>query len=284
MVATVMTPEVFKQTQATNAAHIVGIFSGSGYWTEKGEEVQVPLATPRATNKVTYTMLTFAKGIELSKEFWEDNMHDTWQKAVREFGDAGRETRNKTGFGLYRNAFTTTLTADGVSFIDTAHVLIGGGTQSNQVANNPPLDEEPLNSAIVQLQEMKSQDGVMFGDSPAVLLVPPKLRKKAQQLVESTLVSSNATNAVNVYSSTYGLKVFTSPHLGAAAGGSDTAWFLLSANHSVTRFSRQDIQTTLVGWEYNANNNFVYKGDFREQYGVPDYAGAVGSLGDGSAT
>lgn len=284
MVATVMTPEIFKQQEMDSAAYIEGVLGGTGYWTEKGEEVQVPLASPRVTNKITFTAETLAKGIELSKEFWEDNMHGTWTKMVTDFARAGRATRNRNGFGLYRNAFTTTLTADGVALIDTAHALIGGGTESNQVANNPPLADEALNDAIVLLQEQKAQSGVTLGNSPSCLLVPTKLRKKAQQIVESTLVSENATNAVNVYSSTYGLKVYTSPYLGASNGGSDTYWFLLSDNHSVTRYYRQDIQTVLVPWQYSSNNNYVYKGDFREVYGAVDYVGIVGSLGDGSAT
>ncbi|TXH56078.1 MAG: hypothetical protein E6Q97_07240 [Desulfurellales bacterium] len=285
MVATVMTPEVFKQTEMTNAAHIEAVLSGGGgYWSAKGEEQQVNLVSPRVTNKVTYTADTLAQGIELSKEFWNDNMHGTWQKMVRAFAREGRETRNRIGFGLYRNAFTTTLTADGVSFIDTAHPLIDGGTQSNQIANNPPLSSSSIDSGIVLMGEMKSQSGVIFGDSPKCLLVPMKLAKKAMEETQSTLTSENATNAINVYSSTYGLKVYKSPHLGAAAGGSDTAWFLLADNHAVTRYFRQEIQTVLVPWEYRDNNNYLYKGDYREVYGVVDYIGAVGSLGDGSAT
>lgn len=285
MVATVLTPEIFKQVEMTNAAHIEGVLSGGGgYWNVKGEEVQVALASPRVTNKVTYTAETLAKGIELSKEFWNDNMHGTWQKMVRAFGREGRETRNRVGFGLYRNAFTTTLTADGVSFIDTAHPLIDGGTQSNQIANNPPLGTTAIDAGIVLLGEMKSQSGVTFGESPSCLLVPMKLAKKAMEETESTLTSETATNAVNVYSSTYGLKVYKSPHLGASAGGSDTAWFLLAENHSVTRYFRQEIETVLVPWQYRDNNNYLYKGDYRETYGVTDYIGAVGSLGDGSLT
>lgn len=285
MVATVTTVEIFKPATLDNAAHIEAVLSGGGgYWDEKGEEEQVELTSPRVTNKVTYYAVTFAKGIELSKEFWDDNMHGTWTKTVSAFATNARLTRERTGFGLYRNAFTTTLTADGVPFIDTAHVLIDGGTQSNQLANNPPLNTTAIDSGITLMGEMKSQDGVIQGSSPRVLLVPMKLAKKAMEETQSTLTSETATNAINVYSSTYGLKVFKSPYLGAAAGGSDTAWFLLGDNHAVTRYVREDISTTLVDWRFSPNDNYVYKGRYREVYGVVDYVDAVGSLGDGSAT
>lgn len=283
-VATALTPEVFKQVEMTSAAYIEAVLGGGGYWDEKGELEDVPLSSPRVANKVTYTAETLAKGIELSKEFWNDEMHGTWQKMVRDHAIAAKATRDRAAFSVYRNAFTTQLTADGNSFIDVAHALIQGGTQSNQIANNPPLSDDAINEGIVLMGEMKAQDGTIRGGYPTTLLVPLKLRKKALQLAQSMLTAENATNAINVWSSAYGFKVLTSQYLGAASGGSDTAWFMLGDNHAVTRYYRQEIQTTLVDWKIRDNNAYLYKGDYRETYGVADYISAVGSLGDGSAT
>jgi hypothetical protein len=67
--------------------------------------------------------------------------------------------------------------------------------------------------------------------------------------------------------------------LGAAAGGSDTAWYLLSDNHSVTRLVRQGIQTALRSWEYSNNRTYLYQANFREEVYSPDYIGCVGSTG-----
>jgi hypothetical protein len=280
--ASVSTPEIFKQMTIDNAAHIEAVLSGAGgYWNEKGEEQDTQLASPRVTNKTTYTAVTFAKGIQLSKEFWDDNMHGTWSKMVSDFARNGRITREREGFGLYRNSFTTTLTADGSAFISTSHTLIDGGTQSNEVTSNPPLSPDALNSAMTILMEMKSQDGVIAGCVGSDLLVPPKLFKKATEIVESALLADTANNNMNVYSSTYGIRVWTSNQLGAAAGGSDTAWWLLSSNHAVTRYIREDINTVLVDWKFTSNNNYIYKAVYREVYGVVDYVGAVGSDGTG---
>jgi hypothetical protein len=150
---------------------------------------------------------------------------------------------------------------------------------SNRVAGNPVLSPTALNTAIVQLLEQKSQDGVIMGQQPAYLLVASANFKNATEIVGSQLVSDSANNALNVYSSTYGISVWHSPYLGASSGGSDTAWFILSRNHGVTRYIRQEIETSLVDYIYSTNNNYVYKGCFRETYGVTDYVGAVGSAG-----
>jgi phage major head subunit gpT-like protein len=196
---------------------------------------------------------------------------------IRKFAMNARSTRDRNAFGIYRGAFTTTLTADGVSFINNAHPLIDGGTVDNQLTG--ALSSTTLNTAMVQLIEQKSQDGVVMGQQPAYLLVPSALYKTALEITGSQLVSDSTTNAINVYSSTYNIQVYHSPYLGAANGGSDTAWFLLSRNHGVTRYIREEVTTDLVDYIYSTNNNYVYKGCFREQYGVTDYVGAVGSTG-----
>ena len=42
---------------------------------------------------------------------------------------------------------------------------------------------------------------------------------------------------------------------------------------------RQGIETALRPWQYSNNRSYLYQGNFRENYFVPDYAGAVGALG-----
>lgn len=276
--ATAETPEIFKQITLENSAHIEEVLSGGGgFWQIKGEEAPVPQASPRVANKATYTAVTYANSLQISKEFFDDNMHGTYSAMVQKFATNARSTRDKNAFGIYRNAFTTTLTADGAAFISSSHTTLADGTVSNIVTG--ALSPTSLNSAIVSLLEQKSQDGVVMGEQAAFLLVASANFKNATEIVGSELVSNSANNAVNVFSSTYNIMVFQSPYLGAAQGGSDTAWFLLSRNHGVTRFIRMGITTDLVDYIYSTNNNYVYKGMFRETYGVTDYVGAVGSLG-----
>lgn len=283
-IATATSPMIFKQEGIDNAAHIEAILSGGGgLWSVKGEEQPVPQASPRVANKVTYLAATWANSLQISKEFFDDNMFGTYSAMVRMFATAARATREQTAFGIFRNAFTTTLTADGRPLVDDAHVTLGGGTVDNQVTNNPVLSTDSLNAAIIQLMEQKSQDGIIMSQQPAVLVVPPALYKKALEITGSTLVSDSANNAINVYSSTYNIQVVQSPYMGASAGGSDTAWFLLSRNHGITRYIREELTTALVDYIYSTNDNYIYKGRFREVFGVSDYVGVVGSLGDASA-
>jgi len=141
------------------------------------------------------------------------------------------------------------------------------------------FSEANFNTAIVGLVEQKDQAGVVMGQMPETLFVPPKLFKTACEVLKSELRSGTADNDINVYSSQYGINIATSNRLGLVAGGSDTAWFLLGRNHSVTRYVRAGVATDLIPYQYQRNNVYIYKGEFREVVGAQDYAGFYGSDG-----
>lgn len=276
-VAHATTAEIFKPQETTHAAWIQSINKGSGLFPAIGETATVPLSTPEVTNKQTTQVLTFAQGIQISKQLFDDNMHGVWAEDVRDFANKAKLTQDYTAFGLFRNGFTTALTADGVSIFNSAHPLIGGGTQSN--TGTAALTPTSLNTALTNLVEQKDQSGVIRGNTPKTLLVPPAVWKHAREITDSALIADLANNNINVYRSALGITVWTSPYLGAAAGGSDTAWFLLADRHGFTRLIRQGLETALTDWRYSTNLTYFYQANFRENYFCADYAGSYGSTG-----
>lgn len=275
-VAHATTAEIFKPQETTHAAWIQSVNKGSGLFPAIGETAAVPLSTPHVTNKQTTQVATFAQGIDISKQLFDDNMHGVWAEDVRDFAIKAKDTQDYNAFGLFRNGFTTALTADGNAIFST-HTLIGGGTQVNNAT--AALTPTSLNTGIVNLMEQKDQSGVIRGSSPAVLLVPPALWKHAREITDSALIADLANNNINVYRSALGITVYTSHWLGAAAGGSDTAWFLLARRHGFTRLIRQGLETALTDWRYSNNLTYRYQANFREQVFCADYAGAYGSTG-----
>jgi len=271
------TAEIFKPQETTHAAWIQSINKGSGLFPAIGETVTVPLSTPQVTNKQTTQILTFAQGIDISKQLFDDNMHGVWAADVADFAQKALITQDATAFSLFRNGFTTALTADGVSIFNSAHPLIGGGTQSN--TGTAALTPTSLNTGLVNLVEQKDQSGVIRGSSASVLLVPPALWKHAREITDSALIADSGNNNVNVYRSALGITVYTSPFLGSAFGGSDTAWFLLAKRHGFTRLIRQGLETALTDWRYSNNLTYRYQANFRENYFCADYAGSYGSTG-----
>lgn len=279
-VAHATTGEIFKPIETTHAAWIQSVNKGSGLFPAIGETATVPLSVPHVTNKQTTLVQTFAQGIDISKQLFDDNMHGVWAADVADFAMKAKDTQDYTAFGLFRNGFTTALTADGVSIFNSAHPLIGGGTQSNTASGgSSALTPDSLNTAIVNLVEQADQSGVIRGDSPAVLLVPPALWKHAREITDSALIADSGNNNVNVYRSALGITVWTSHWLGTVAGGSNTAWFLLAKRHGFSRIIRQGLETALTDWRYSNNLTYRYQANFREAYFCADYAGSYGSVG-----
>lgn len=284
-IATANTSAVFKPLQTTHAAYIEQIFKGSGLFPIIGETQTVPQSTPRVANQLTTYIKDFAQGIEISKNLFDDNMHGVWAKAVADFAMVARVTQDQNAFSFWNGAFSTSLTADGSAYIST-HTLLNGTTQSNQLkiaqtgTATTALDPTTLYAAIVMMRQQKNQAGVILGNVPSVLLVPSALYKHAVEITDSALIADSGNNNINVYRSAYGITIYTSPYMDLVAGGSDTAWFLLSRNHAVTRLIRQGIQTALRDWSVSNNRTYFYQANFREAVYAPDYVGAVGALGD----
>jgi hypothetical protein len=268
---------VFNQETTDRAAEIVENFLGSGLWDSLAEEAEITQGQPRVTGSKTFTVTKFARNIIIPAEFFADNMHGAYEKMVKNFAANARNTRDKNAFAVFRNAFSAATTYDGTALISDTHTNLGGYTIDNKVTG--AFSETTLNTAIIQLLEMKSQDGVVGGNMPSVLLVPPALFKTACEVTQSELRSGTANNDMNVYSSKYGIQVATSQWLGAAASGSDSAWFLLSSNHSIMRYVRSAVSTWLVPPEYSDNDTYKYGGKFREVVGALSFEGIVGSNG-----
>lgn len=276
---TVRDGRVFNQETSTKAAEIHEVFRGNGYWESKGESQNVQAGQSKTVNQVTYVHSVFARSEEIPKEFFDDDQHSMVKGIIREMGDEGVATQNLNGFLTYVRAFNASYVGgDGQPLIDTDHP-IATGVQSNEVASNPLLTPDSLNTAIVQMQEMKKQSGSAGMCVPKTLFVPPALYKYAVEITESKGLADTADNNMNVFSSKYGLYVCQSPFIGATYGGSNTAWFLLSDNHSINRFVREAINTSMIPWDKTRNHVNIYTGRYRESTGWDDYIGIVASDG-----
>lgn len=277
--ASAQTGDLFKQVPFDRQAYVEEVFAGAPLFEAIGEIQAVPSNTPKVANKLTTVIKDYAQKIEISKDLFDDGQHGIWTKSVEDMALKLRRTQDYEAMGWFRGAFTTSLTADGSAFC-SAHTIIGGGTVTNYSSGvNSALSGTSLNTAIVALGEQKDQRGVIMGCEPSILLVPLALFKKAREETDSALYADNANNAINVYRSAYGFRVYTSPYLGAAAGGSDTAWFLIARNHSITRLIRQGAQTALRDWSMSENRTYLYQANFREVVYSPDYIGVYGMVG-----
>lgn len=276
--ATAENPLVFMQSSTDKAAVITEQFQGSGYWESRDEQENVPQGSNKVGNQKTFSVTNYSKSIDVSKNFFDDDQHDVVQMMVKNMARNGRLTRDKNAMAVLAGGFATYTTNDGAYIFSDTHTTLNGTTVDNLISG--ALSESTLETAINALYEQKTQDGTLGGHEPAVLLVPPALFKEAVIFTKSELRPTTANNDLNYVSMIYpGLQVLRSPFLGAGQGGSDTAWFLLSRNHSLYRWVRQAIQKDIVDYKYQRNNNYIYKAEYRETVGAISYEGMVAALG-----
>lgn len=276
--ATAENGTIFRQDTTDRAAVIIEQFMGTGYFEARGEEQDVPAGQFKVGNQKTFSVVNYDKSLDISKNYFDDDQHSTVEKAIRDMGRTARLTRDKKAFEKFNLGFTTVLSNDGVALFADAHVTLSGATVDNLTTG--ALSETNLPPAFNALMKQKTQDGTLGGFEPAVLLVPTDLFKTANEICKSELRQGTANNDLNYFSSLFpGLQIFHSPFLSAAEGGSDTAWFLLSRNHSMYRWVRNGLQTALIDWKYQRNNNYVYKAGYREVIGPISYEGLYASTG-----
>lgn len=277
-----MNPAIFRQESTDKAFDIEEVFRGTNLYPIITETQTVPTSTPKVANKITTAIKDFAESVELSKDLFDDNMHGVWAQVVRDLAENARISQDANAFKIFRGAFTTTLTADGVALCGN-HALLSGGFYSNSLfditAATTVLSSTSLNAAITALAVQPNQAGIVKGQQIATLLVPPALIKLALELSDSALAGDTSTNAINVFRSAYGYRVYSNPYLSAATGGSDTAWFVLARNTGIKRIVRQGIETFLRPWGYSNNRTYLYQANFREEVVAIDYLGVIGARG-----
>ena len=275
--ATAETGQLFKQDSVSTSAVIMETFKGVGEWEETAEEATLPAGNPRINNEKTFTVAKYAKSVSIPKEFFDDNLHGSYSMMIQNFARRARTTRDKNAMAVYNGAFATYKTSDAAYIVSDSHTNLNGDTVDNKAT--AAFSPTAMKAGIKSLYEQKAQDGEIDGHLANCLIVPPALYNYATEVLQSELMADIGDNNMNPFSNNYSLWIFTSPYLGAAGGGSDTAWFLTSETHSMTRWVRKAAETHLVDYKISDNDVYKYKGSYREIVGCPSYEGFYGSLG-----
>lgn len=164
---------------------------------------------------------------------------------VRELRYAMNRTLEKNFWRIFIDSFGTTNSSsnlptnrlqDLVALISASHpsLVPGVANRSNLITGtgsgvysgiNPVLNETSLFEAIKMLREQKNGRGEPINyNGKVVLIVPTALEKLAQEITQSALRSDTSNNDTNYYQGR--VDVVASTYLGAANGGSETAWWV----------------------------------------------------------
>lgn len=274
--ATALDAVVFNQDTATNAAVNSTVQGGGGYFQTVTTDVSMMNnATIAAASTRVTPIIQFQQELPISRTFMEDQQLGSVMKAVEDRGQAWAATRDRNAFNVYALGFTTQTTVDGATLFSDTHTNENGDTVDNK--STLSLSDDNLNTVVVSLRNQLAQGGYVAGYDPDFLLVPNQLHRTGTQITKSVLRAGTGNNDLNYWSDIYpGMKVMYSPFLDTT---STTAYFVGARNHGVKRFSREAFSSTFVPWQYQGNNQNLYKMISREAVDSIYYNGLVGSTG-----
>lgn len=266
-------------------------YSGLGDIAQVDELEEFGEDAPMYQYKTTVTAKKYGGLMSASYEMLEDDLHGVIGQ-TRMASRVLMRKGEKLGASVFNNGFSTSYTSygDGLPLFSTAHTRPDGGSnQSNASSTGITLTEANLETGILAMRNQLDDRGNLVSIVPNVLVVPPALEKEALIITKGANRSGTANNDINVNN----MKIYTGgmldiivwDYLGSAAGGSDTAWFLLSQpQHKISwAWKRKPSVKRLPDAVGAKNETYYWKFDFRAAYAWLDYKGTWGSKGDVSS-
>lgn len=256
--------------------------SGLGKLTRKPEGDTISYDSPVSGYPVTYNHLTFAGGEIVTYEMYQDDEYNIIKKAPARLARSKSRTKEQYGADIFNFGFTVggggsaPFTAgDGVALFSATHPLKSGGTASNYT--NKALSESAMETALIAMRATLDNKGELMMVQPDTLIIAPALEKQARILLDSLLRTGTPNNDINPYKGR--LKLVIWDFLGLAAGGSDTAWFIIDSKQSeLNWFNRDD--RGLEGPEYDFDTKSAkWSVVARWSAGFSDWRSTYGSLG-----
>ena len=249
-----------------------------GDWVERASELaEVQYDTIDPGLEREYVHKAFTKGFMLGRELVDDEQYNQINKMPAALARSGRAFVEKEAAKTFIGA-TTTAIYDGKALLAADHPLLNSSkTGCNLVTG--ALTPATLKEAMTMMRETVDEAGNIIAASPKKLIVPPALEYTAKEILNSTQLADTQLNNVNSVKGALELVVYD--YIGAANGGSDTAWFIMDPTLAQINFFWRVKPEFKWGEDFDT---FVakYRAYMRFSYGVSDWRGIVGSTGAGA--
>lgn len=226
-------------------------------------------------NEKTIYPENFALAMAITENMWDDDKTGHIKKAFQELGKAAAYTRELMFWDLLNSGFVTTnrVGIDGLALYGN-HTYVGqAGTYLNYASTGSSLTMSTLQAAMDNFEKLKNERGVPMVMKPKLLIVPPELRWKAEELLKSEYNPENANSQVNTVGNK-GLQFMACHYL-----SSTTAWHLLSdkAEHDLRYIVRKPI--SLKSYDDPDTGNAKFIASMRAVANFVHWRGAYGNAG-----
>lgn len=211
----------FRITDGIKPLSLTGLHAAADF-SALAEGVPIPTRSMEQGYTETFTFERWALGYALSLRVNREMDAGTMSQFFVSFAQASVRRVFRSLFSLLNNARSTNR-GDGVPTISASHPS-NVGLQGNE--SNSTLDNAAFEAACLALAERLGHDGQLTSQMAQVLYTAPALGKTAYEILESDY-SADDLSKRNI-SRTRGVTRTQSAYLGAAGGGSDTQWGVIS--------------------------------------------------------
>lgn len=265
-------PEFLNVDNSNQRVEIENTTAGRPEWSSQTEAAQYSFGDYAQGTEVTYTAAEFAEAFDVSLQMLEDNQWKPIMSSAKELARGGYSKAETDATAILNNAFTSGTGADSSYLCVSNHNLIGSGSTGDN-ALTTVLGSTGLEEAYVLADTLVQESNIYVPGNFTTLVVPPALRKTAEELVRSDLSPHNSNNAINVHRG-YINKIVVTPYL-----SSSTAWFLVdpSSERKGQFFWRIKPQFLSKEDQYSLNHLFI--GRERYSTGHTNWQGIIGSTG-----
>ena len=271
------TAEIFETESSARAFEEEVLIIGFGNAEVKTEGQGVNYDTASEGFTARYTHETVALAFALTEEAVEDNLYDRLgSRYTKALARSMAHSKQVKGANVLNNAFSSSYTGgDGLSLVNSAHTLAGGGTFSNRPSTYVDLNETSLENALISVSTFVDDRSLILALQGTKLVVPPQQQFIAERILETPGLPFSADNDVNPIRSMgmvpqgYAVNHFLTDN---------DAWFLLSdCPDGLKHFERTPISTSMEG-DFDTGN-VRFKARERYSFGWSNPRAIYGSSG-----
>lgn len=238
--------------------------------------------------------LTFTGEVKITWEFIRDNKYREIEKNVWGLGNAIQRKIYKDAMAMHYNGFSSVTVPDGngtpVSLYGAHNLKYAAAngaavTSFNNSGGTASLGADSFNDAVSNMLETLDENGDVnpFGMGKLQLIVPPRLKRQALQLVKSPYESGTANNDINVFNGEtadgWDVEVVCLPLLIETANSfKNTQWYLRDPMMAEDYYFWRERPET---WMVNDINTLgvLYQCKVAYSFMLPTWRGKYGSQG-----
>jgi len=176
------------------------VLFGFGAAPEKGEGAPITYDMGGEAYQVRYLNKVYALAFALTEELIEDGDHINIASIyTKHLARSHRVTEEIVHAAPLNNATNGAFVGgDGVTLLNTAHPLAGGGTFSNTLTNPANLSSAALEQLLIQARTVPDERGnKIIAVKPLRLIIDPSNEFNADRILNSTLRPGTANNDIN---------------------------------------------------------------------------------------